>query len=192
MAFQFKNSRGVTYYLPLQRRQSQRRTEADDLLLRPRRPARRSGCGSRRLHGPGDDQDRDAHPEEEVSAFSFRTVSGDTSPRQARGAASKGNPGGGSPFFPLPGDSPSAVQAFDGLGPSEYTLAMNAPALRILGAGLCLAFLLPACGKKPSEASAARANKRYQIAVIPKGRPMNSGRVSTPAPSGQPASSTSK
>lgn len=46
---------------------------------------------------------------------------------------------------------------------------MKAPVLRILGAGLCLAFLLPACGKKPSEAPAARANKRYQIAVIPKG-----------------------
>jgi len=46
---------------------------------------------------------------------------------------------------------------------------MKAHALRFLGAGLCLALLLPACGKKASEAPSAKANRRYQIAVIPKG-----------------------
>jgi ribose transport system substrate-binding protein len=46
---------------------------------------------------------------------------------------------------------------------------MKAHALRFLGAGLCLALLLPACGKKASEAPGAKANRRYQIAVIPKG-----------------------
>jgi ribose transport system substrate-binding protein len=46
---------------------------------------------------------------------------------------------------------------------------MKAHALRFLGAGLCLALLLPACGKKASEAPSAKANRKYQIAVIPKG-----------------------
>jgi ribose transport system substrate-binding protein len=46
---------------------------------------------------------------------------------------------------------------------------MKAHPLRFLGAGLCLALLLPACGKKASETPAAKANRKYQIAVIPKG-----------------------
>ena len=46
---------------------------------------------------------------------------------------------------------------------------MNAKSPRTLVAGLCLALLVPACGRKAAESSAARAPKRFQIAVIPKG-----------------------
>jgi ribose transport system substrate-binding protein len=46
---------------------------------------------------------------------------------------------------------------------------MKANTLRFLAAGLSLALLLPACGKKASEAPAAKAGRKYQIAVIPKG-----------------------
>ena len=46
---------------------------------------------------------------------------------------------------------------------------MNARILRMLAAGLCLAVLLPACGKKAAEPPAAQATKKFQIAVIPKG-----------------------
>jgi ribose transport system substrate-binding protein len=46
---------------------------------------------------------------------------------------------------------------------------MNAKFLRTLVAGLCLAILVPACGRKADESPAVRASKRFQIAVIPKG-----------------------
>ncbi len=46
---------------------------------------------------------------------------------------------------------------------------MNAKSLRILTAGLCLALLGPACGRKAPESPAAQAAKKLRIAVIPKG-----------------------
>ncbi|HVP91859.1 MAG TPA: substrate-binding domain-containing protein [Terriglobales bacterium] len=46
---------------------------------------------------------------------------------------------------------------------------MNAKSLRILTAALCLALLAPACGRKGPGSPAARAAKKLQIAVIPKG-----------------------
>ena len=46
---------------------------------------------------------------------------------------------------------------------------MKANTVRFLAVALSLALLLPACGKKATEAPAAKAAKKYQIAVIPKG-----------------------
>jgi len=46
---------------------------------------------------------------------------------------------------------------------------MKANTVRFLAVALSLALLLPACGKKATEAPAAKATKKYQIAVIPKG-----------------------
>jgi len=46
---------------------------------------------------------------------------------------------------------------------------MKTHTLRLLAAGLCLAVIVAACGKKSAEAPAARTARKYQIAVIPKG-----------------------
>jgi len=46
---------------------------------------------------------------------------------------------------------------------------MNPPTPRILAAVLGLSLVLTACGKKSGQAPAAPAQKKYQIAVIPKG-----------------------
>ncbi|HYA49254.1 MAG TPA: substrate-binding domain-containing protein [Burkholderiales bacterium] len=46
---------------------------------------------------------------------------------------------------------------------------MNARTLRVLVPTLCLALLVPACGKKAGRSPAEQATKKLQIAVIPKG-----------------------
>ncbi len=46
---------------------------------------------------------------------------------------------------------------------------MNAKSPRIVTAGLCLALLAPACGRRATESPVPRAAKAVQIAVIPKG-----------------------
>jgi ribose transport system substrate-binding protein len=46
---------------------------------------------------------------------------------------------------------------------------MNAKALPVLVSGLCLALLVPACGRKAAESPTSQATKKFQIAVIPKG-----------------------
>ena len=161
MAFQFKNSKGVTYYLHSKEVNLKGgRKQMIYFFARDIRPGALDS-GPRRLHGPGDDEDRDAHPEEEVSPSIDRSTTGTPSP------FAQGEP----PYGKSPEVVPPFLLArfFDGPAASEYTLAMNAKALRVLVAGLCLALLVPACGRKAAESPAAQATKKFQIAVIPKG-----------------------